>query len=38
MTLTKNDIVEKVHEVGFTKRMSIDAVESLLEIIKQTQK
>ena len=36
MTLTKNDIVEKVHEVGFTKKMTIDAVESFLEIIKQT--
>mgnify|MGYP001549253959 FL=1 len=36
MTITKNDIVEKVHEVGFTKRMSLDAVESLLEIIKRT--
>ena len=36
MTLTKNDIVEKVHEVGFTKKMSLDTVESLLEIIKQT--
>ena len=36
MTLTKNDIVEKVHEVGFTKKAAVDAVESLLEIIKQT--
>ncbi|MDA9761804.1 integration host factor subunit alpha [Desulfobacterales bacterium] len=36
MTLTKNDIVEKVHEVGFTKKVSLDTVESLLEIIKQT--
>ena len=36
MTLTKNDIVEKVHGVGFTKKMALDAVESLLEIIKRT--
>lgn len=36
MTLTKNDIVEKVHAVGFTKKVSLDTVESLLEIIKQT--
>lgn len=36
MTLTKNDIVEKVHEVGFTKKVSLNTVESLLEIIKQT--
>lgn len=36
MTLTKNDIVTKVHEIGFTKKAALDAVESLLEIIKQT--
>jgi integration host factor subunit alpha len=36
MTLTKNDIVTKVHEIGFTKKAAVDAVESLLEIIKQT--
>jgi len=36
MTLTKNDIVEKVHAVGFTKKVAIDTVESLLEILKQT--
>ena len=36
MALTKNDIMEKVHEVGFTKKVAVDAVESLLEIIKQT--
>ena len=36
MTLTKNDIVVKVHGVGFTKKMALDAVESLLEIMKQT--
>ncbi len=36
MTLTKNDIVEKVHAVGFNKKVAIDTVESLLEILKQT--
>jgi integration host factor subunit alpha len=36
MTLTKNDIVTKVHEIGFTKKAAVDAVESLLEIIKRT--
>ena len=36
MTLTKNDIVEKVHELGFTKKIATDAVESILEIVKQT--
>jgi len=36
MTLTKSDIVTKIHELGFTKKKSIDIVESLLEIIKGT--
>jgi integration host factor subunit alpha len=36
MTLTKSDIVVKVHELGFTKKKSVDIVESLLEIIKGT--
>ncbi len=36
MTLTKNDIVAKVHERGFTKKKSVDIIESLLEIIKRT--
>ena len=34
MALTKNDIVSKIHELGFTKKKSVDIVESLLEIIK----
>lgn len=34
MALTKNDIVEKIHELGFTKKKSVDIIESLLEIIK----
>ena len=36
MTLTKSDVVKKVHGIGFTKKSAVDAVESLLEIIKQT--
>ena len=36
MSLTKNNIVEKVHELGFTKFQSVEIVESLLEIIKST--
>ncbi len=34
MALTKNDIVSTVHELGFTKKKSVEIVESLLEIIK----
>jgi integration host factor subunit alpha len=36
MALTKNDIVNKVNELGFTKKKSVEVVESLLEIIKGT--
>ena len=36
MALTKNDIVAKVNDLGFTKKKSIETVESLLEIIKET--
>lgn len=36
MALTKNDIVAQVHELGFTKKRSVDIIESLLEIIKRT--
>ena len=36
MALTKNDIVAKVNDLGFTKKKSIETVESLLEIIKST--
>lgn len=36
MALTKNDIVTKVNDMGFTKKQSVDVVESLLEIIKGT--
>jgi len=36
MALTKSDIVARVHELGFTKKKSVDIIESLLEIIKNT--
>jgi integration host factor subunit alpha len=36
MALTKNDIVTKVHDLGFTKKQAVSSVESLLEIIKKT--
>ena len=36
MALTKSDIVAKVQEVGFTNKAAFDAVESLIETIKQT--
>ena len=31
---TKSDIVARVHELGFTKKRSVDIIETLLEIIK----
>lgn len=36
MALTKSDIVAKVHDLGFTKKKSVDIIETLLEIIKST--
>ena len=36
MALTKNDIVAKVHDLGFTKKKSVDIIETLLETIKST--
>lgn len=37
MTLTKSEIVETVAETnGFTKKKSVETVETLLEIIKRT--
>ena len=35
MALTKSDIVAAVHELGFTKKKSVDIIESLLEIVKK---
>ena len=34
MAVTKDDIVAQIHEVGFTKKQSVDLVETLIEIIK----
>ncbi|MBW2642053.1 MAG: integration host factor subunit alpha [Deltaproteobacteria bacterium] len=36
MALTKNDIVTKVHALGFTKNKSVKIIEALLGIIKST--
>ena len=36
MTLTKNDIVMRVSEMGFSKQRSVDIVEQLLAIVKDT--
>ena len=36
MALTKNDIVTSVHELGFTKKKSVEVIETLLEIMKST--
>lgn len=36
MTLTKNDLVAQVNELGFTKKKSVDIIETLIEIIKAT--
>ena len=36
MALTKNDLVASVNELGFTKKKSVDIIESLIEIIKST--
>ena len=36
MTLTKNDLVASVNELGFTKKKSVDIIETLIEIIKGT--
>jgi len=36
MALTKSDIVASVHELGFTKKKSVDIIEALLEIIKSS--
>jgi integration host factor subunit alpha len=36
MALTKNDIVGEIHDLGFTKKISVETVEALLKIIKDT--
>jgi integration host factor subunit alpha len=35
MAVTKDDIVARVHEMGFTKKQSVDLIEILIEIIKK---
>jgi len=35
MALTKNDIVAAVHELGYSKKKSVEVIETLLEIIKK---
>lgn len=36
MALTKNDIIEKVNALGFSKKKSVEIIEILLEIIKNS--
>ncbi len=36
MALTKSDIVTSIHDLGLSKRKSVEVVESLLEIIKSS--
>lgn len=36
MALTKHEIIDKVNEIGFTKKKSTEVIESLLETIKDS--
>jgi integration host factor subunit alpha len=36
MAVTKDDIVGRIHEVGFSKKQSVDLVETLIEVIKDS--
>ena len=36
MALTKSDIVASVHDLGLSKKKSVEVIESLLEIIKRS--
>jgi integration host factor subunit alpha len=36
MAVTKDDIVARIHEVGFAKKHAVDLVETLIDIIKTT--
>ena len=36
MALTKSDIVASVHDLGLTKKKSVEVIEGLLEIIKRS--
>lgn len=35
MALTKNDIITRIHDLGFTKKTSVEAIELLLHSIKR---
>ena len=37
MALTKSDIVASIHDLGLTKKKSVEVIERLLEIIKRSQ-
>jgi len=36
MALTKSDIVTSIHDLGLTKKKSVEVIERLLEIIKRS--
>jgi integration host factor subunit alpha len=36
MALTKSEIVASVHNLGLTKKKSVEVIESLLEIVKRS--
>jgi integration host factor subunit alpha len=36
MALTKSDIVASIHDLGLTKKKSVEVIEGLLEIIKRS--
>jgi integration host factor subunit alpha len=36
MALTKNDIIEQIYELGFSKKDASELVETLLEIMKKS--
>ena len=36
MALTKSDIVVSIHDLGLTKKKSVEVIERLLEIIKRS--
>jgi integration host factor subunit alpha len=36
MAVTKDDIVARIHEDGFSKKQAVDLVEALIEIMKAT--
>ena len=36
MSLTKNDLIERVNEFGFTREKSVEIIETLIELMKST--